>query len=128
MSGTIDKRVDLEGGLAVFTVRGMVSAEMYAQTIQDFYDQGPVTKNVLWDLTESTLDHLRTEDVKQIGRVPRKFVAERAGGKTAIVAPTDLAFGLARMYEFSAEPAEVPFAVKVYRSMEEAVTWLSSGE
>ena len=85
------------------------------------------TKNVLWDLTMAELEHLLPKDVQSIGKTPRKFTEERKGGRTAIVAPSDLAFGLARMYEFTADPAEVPVTIQVFRSVQEADQWLQEG-
>jgi hypothetical protein len=50
---------------------------------------------------------------------------ERIGpSKVAIVVPTPLAFGFARMYELHAEPAEV--TSKVFYSRSEALEWLES--
>ncbi|MFA5719223.1 MAG: hypothetical protein WC952_16055, partial [Desulfobulbaceae bacterium] len=97
--------------------------EELAQAVDEFY-KGPVTRKVLFDLTDSILDHLSSDDVLNFSRAPRYIPEQRIGGKTAVVAPSDLAFGLARMYEFSADPAEIPFVTKVFRTMEEARKWL----
>lgn len=123
--GKIEKRFDEEKSLTVFTVSGEVSADEFSQAIQEFYEKGPVTKKVLFDLTDSILDNLRSEEVLNISRTPRHIPEQRVGGKTAIVAPSDLAFGLARMYEFSSDPADIPFVIKVFRTMEEAKKWLA---
>jgi len=122
--GSITKHFDSEKDLTVYTVAGTVPAAVYATNIHEFYVVGPVTKHVLWDLTGAELEHLLPGDVQSIAKTPRKFLEDRAGGRTAIVAPNDLAFGLARMYEFTVDPAEVPVEVQVFRSAEEASRWL----
>lgn len=124
MIGTIEKRVYPEKSLTVLTVRGAVSADEFSRIIREFYETGPLTEKVLCDLTDSALDHLRSDEVVGISRTPRHLPETRISGKTAIVAPTDLAFGLARMYEFSSDPVEAPFVVRVFRTMEEARKWL----
>jgi len=121
--GKITKRVEPEKSLTIFTVSGEVSVEELAQAVDEFY-KGSVTRKVLFDLTDSILDHLSSDDVLNFSRAPRYIPEQRIGGKTAVVAPSDLAFGLARMYEFSADPAEIPFVTKVFRTMEEARKWL----
>lgn len=122
--GSVGKQIDRERNLTTYQVSGRVSAGEYARNIQEFYAIGPITKHVMWDLTRAELEHLREEDVRSIGETPRKFSEERNGGRTAIVAPTDLAFGLARMYEFISDPSEVLIEIQVFRSVEEATQWL----
>jgi hypothetical protein len=122
--GKIEKRFEPEKSLTVFTVLGAVSADEFSQAIEEFYEKGPVTNKVLFDLTDSFLDQLRSEEILNISRTPKYIPEQRVGGKTAIVAPSDLAFGLARMYEFSSDPADIPFVIKVFRTMEEARKWL----
>jgi hypothetical protein len=46
------------------------------------------------------------------------------GGKRAIVAPTDLQFGIARMYETFTEVYKHSVPHKVFRSKDEAMEWL----
>lgn len=122
--GTIEKHVYPEKSLTVLSVKGAVSADEFSRIIREFYDEGPLTVKVLCDLTDSALDHLRSEEVVGISRTPRYMPESRIRGKTAIVAPSDLAFGLARMYAFSSDPMDVPFVVRVFRDMEEARKWL----
>ena len=123
----IEKRIEPEKSLTVLTVTGVVSADEFNRAIKEFYEKGPVTRKVLCDLTDSILDHVRSEDILNISRTPRQYPEPRIGGKTAIVAPSDLAFGLARMYEFTSDPAEVPFVIRVFRTKDEAMKWLAAG-
>ncbi|MFA5719161.1 MAG: hypothetical protein WC952_15740, partial [Desulfobulbaceae bacterium] len=81
--GKIIKRVEPEKSLTIFTVSGEVSAEELAQAVDEFY-KGPVTRKVLFDLTDSILDHLSSDDVLNFSRAPRYIPEQRIGGKTAV--------------------------------------------
>jgi hypothetical protein len=50
----------------------------------------------------------------------------REGSRVAIVAPTDLLFGIARLFEMSGESSG--WDARVFRSMDEARTWLGLDE
>jgi hypothetical protein len=52
----------------------------------------------------------------------------RTGGKTAIVAPADITFGLIRMYEFVTDVQDLAFETRTFRSATEADEWLLNTE
>ena len=122
---SIEKSVDNNAQLTIFTVKGSVPGEEIKNAISDFYEHGPITKNVLWDLSHAVLDNLSAEDVRQIVNVPKKSFELRLGGKTVLVAPDDLAYGLSRMYQTSSRPDGLPFEVQVFRDFEAAHKWLA---
>ena len=122
----IKKSVD--GELTEYTVQGGVRIDDYVTCIHEFYTGGAVTRNALWDLTEADVEHLTSQDVRKLARAPEGISRVRAGGKTAIVAPTDLSFGLARMYEFSVDLEDAGIELRVFRSRAEALEWLGAGE
>ena len=123
--GNIEKKVVGAEELTIYTVHGDISGADVKNVIWDFYEKGPVTKNVLWDVSQAVLHDLSAEDVQQIAHVPRKSLDLREGGKTAIVAPDDLAYGLSRMYQTSSHTEELPFQMQVFRDAEKALAWLS---
>ena len=120
----IEKRTDENAQLTIYTANGNISGEEVKKAIEDFYEHGPITRNVLWDVSQALLVDLSAEDVRQIAHVPRQSLASRKGGKTA-VAPSDLAFGLSRMYQASSQPEALPFEVQVFRDSEAAHKWLA---
>ena len=77
---------------------------------------------MLFDLTESTSLHERTPaDIQEMAR----FLAghsDRFGERLAMVAPTDLAYGLMRMGGVTAEALGAE--PKVFRTADEALQWL----
>ena len=116
-------QVESESDLTIFTVIGAVTAGDARDAIQKFYG-GRMTLNVLWDLSQSDVSKLSSDDVYSIAHTPRKYAEMRKGGKTAIVAPTDIAFGLTRMYEFMTEIQNYSFKTQAFRTTREAHRWL----
>ncbi len=73
----------------------------------------------LLDLRDVTLFDLSVDEVREISRV-RVF---GESSRLAVVAPTDVAFGLSRMYEAFGELGEERY--RVFRDIEDAEGWLS---
>jgi len=73
----------------------------------------------LWDLTSGGLS-LRGPELRQLGEYGKSKLHHRS--KVAIVAPEDLAFGLARMLEVYREAEAVRHMV--FRTVHEARAWL----
>lgn len=73
----------------------------------------------LIDLEDADLSCLDTRDLeKHAAYVGQLFAGRRV--KAAIIAPSDLAFGLSRMYEFLSAVR----TIMVFRSREEGIKWL----
>jgi hypothetical protein len=125
--GSIGIRVDSQADLTVYTMVGRASAEQVRDVILKFYD-GNVTLNVLWDLSKSDVSHLTSSEIHTVAQTPRRFSNIRSGGKTAIVAPADITFGLTRMYEFLTGVQDLPFETRTFRSTTEAYEWLLETE
>jgi hypothetical protein len=116
-------KVEPDSDLTAFTIVGELTAGDARDAIQKFYE-GHVTLNVLWDMSQSDVSKLSAADVHSIVHAPRKCPEMRKGGKTAIVAPTDIAFGLTRMYEFMTETLNYSFKTQAFRTSQEAYRWL----
>ncbi len=119
----IHVRIDPESDLTVYRVIGQVTGDDVSRIIKEFYDNH-ITRNVLWDLSESDVSKLSADDVFRVAHTPRKRAEMRIGGKTAIVAPTDITFGLTRMYEFMTEVQSFSFTTQTFRTTQEAYQWL----
>lgn len=123
--GSIQRYTNLKGGLTTYTVEGSVTSDEIVSTIRNFYEKGPVTRDVLWDVSQADLLGVDADDIRRISQVPLQSPDRRKGGKTAIVAPADLAYGLSRMYQSSSKTQELPFTVKVFRDTDKAKEWLA---
>ena len=82
--------------------------------------------DLLVDLREANLAFLSSNDTHQLASLAgHRFPAERYR-RVAIVAPSDEAFGTARMYATHREGTGL--APRVFRSLEAAEAWLSEGK
>jgi hypothetical protein len=90
-------------------------------------DQYDRSMNVLVDLREADSRHRNPEFLMHFADFMREeFVGIRACPKVAVVAPHDLSFGLARMYETFANSMSWDF--NAFRAMDTALAWLGLPE
>ena len=114
-----------EYDLRVHTSRGELVLEELLETLRSLYESPEFRpeQNSLWDVREARLEGLSSDQVKRIGDLVSGHWGKQAAPKSALVASKDLAFGLARMYEARLESRG---QVRVFREMEEALSWLGS--
>jgi hypothetical protein len=89
-----------------------------------------MTRDVLWDYRLADLGGLSRDDLERLVCVGLKYRdrhAERAGGRTAIIASEDLAYGLNRVSSARTRMEGYPFEVRTFRTAEEAGEWLAGG-
>ncbi len=123
--------VESARNLTRLVVVGEVTAAEMKQIIEQFWELPEVTLNVLWDYSEASMERLTNVDVRNLVPVGKRYghrLEERRGGKTAIVAPRDLEYGMMRVSEVLSEASEYSFEVRVFRGMEEAEVWLGEGQ
>lgn len=75
------------------------------------------------DTTGVTGLDLAGGDIRALAAVAGRADALWSGGRWAIVAPLDLVYGMARMYQVFRSGA--PYAIEVFRSRDEARDWLA---
>jgi len=78
----------------------------------------------LIDTTNLTGLDLVAHDIRQIAELAERADAAWAGGRWAVVAPRDLVYGMARMYQLIRSGA--PYQIEVFRTHAEANRWLAS--
>jgi hypothetical protein len=76
----------------------------------------------LCDLSEASVRSVEAGDVRTFVATLRTHRQVYSGGRWAILAPTDLEYGMARMYLVLAE--ELGVEQEVFRSRREALDWL----
>jgi len=76
----------------------------------------------LTDLTRVTSASATTEAVRRMGMWLRDEDTNRPGAKLAIVAPSDAAFGMGRLYQAHRDHPDIE--IRVFRDMSEGLTWL----
>jgi len=110
--------------LAIIQLHGEITLEDIQDAIQGFYLEKPCTKKALWDISNCTFQEFDASAAHRIAGFPRDDVQTRRGGKTAIVAASDLNFGLSRTYEIIAGQYDFPFERRTFRTVDKALQWL----
>jgi hypothetical protein len=80
--------------------------------------------NVLWDFSEATIDGLTASDFKVVSQVTRMNAGLRAGGRTALLFSTQLAYGMGRQYEQAQNARGLPVDHRSFLDRGEALAWL----
>jgi len=119
----IDSRSDLTRELTEYICTGIMDRAEITDAVDAFYADNP-TPNVLWDLTDANLSALSAVDVQMVAEHTASRAHSRAGGKTALVAPTDVDFGMSRMFQTMIDNADHEASVRVFRSRDEATEWI----
>ena len=120
----IKKQVDASKDITIFICNDEISFDEFIHTMIRFYQgiDDPPTKKVLWDLTSAIVETLSIDDIDNIAQLSIDYEDVMKDGKTAVVAPHDINFGLARMFE--AKTAGIHRDIRVFRTMDDAKDWI----
>ena len=110
----VERRLILSSATDVVTEEDLTQHRQRLVTDPDFDSH----LNQLWDFTEVTEIRMTSADVRKLADY-RSF---ETGVQRAIVASTDVSFGLARMFQSMHDTA--PEQLRVFRSRSEAEAWL----
>jgi len=119
----LSKRVYKQLELTVFIVSGELTFDEQIRALREYYEGEP-TRNAIWDFRAITGSRITSEELRQIIAFTKWYEDRRPGGKTALVASTQLDFGLGRMSHALAEREGLPWQIRVFRSIEEALEWI----
>jgi len=123
----IKTTVDTEHDLTIHKCSGSLIEQELMDTIESFYGGNP-TLYTLWDFSNASFDKISNEFLRQMFSIVQRGGSSRQGGKTAVIAPSDLEYGMARMFQIMSDNDAFPFKIKVFRSYDEASQWLLSKE
>ncbi len=108
---------------------GAVPDDEFLSFYKALYEDSRFDKsfNILVDLRQTESSVRSSATLNDFADFIRKqYVSTTARPKVAVVAPEDISFGLARMYEtFS---ADVPWEFSVFRAADAALAWLGLSE
>lgn len=119
----VESRCDLTRGLTEYICTGIVDRAEITDAVDSFYADTP-TPNVLWDLGDANVSALSAVDVEVLAQHTVNRAHSRDEGKTAIVAPKDMGYGLSRMFQTFADLASHQASVRVFRTHDEAIAWI----
>ena len=127
----ITSQIDKTKNLTIYTLTEELTLDEIQNAITSFWESHDLTLSVLWDVRRARLTDLKSSDVERIaaliGQYTHRF-EERKGGKSAIVASSDLQYGLSRILETFYEIEGFPTQLKIFRIMNEAMEWLDQDE
>ncbi len=119
----IEIQKDDKHQLTIITIKGNLTSKEIIDTIYA-HNRQKLTKNILWDLSEVVAMDIGNTDVDTFVRATQQFIKLREGGKTAVVAKTDLEYGLSRMFESLQSAAESNVRHETFRNKDNALKWL----
>jgi hypothetical protein len=111
--------------LTIYKCSGIIPTQELFDSAKFFFHSEP-TLNHLWDTTDADLSQVKGNELEELAKLTKQYAPERAGGRTAFVAPDDLNFGLARMYATYSEITGFQVEMKVFRTHKEAEQWISA--
>jgi hypothetical protein len=123
----IETTVDKPNDLTIHKCSGVLTEQKLLDKIQTFYDSNP-TLYTLWDFSHAATNSISQEAVRKMLALVQRVGPRRRGGKTAVVAPKDLEYGMARMFQLMSDDTDFPFEIKVFRYFGEASQWLFEKE
>lgn len=119
--------LDPELGVYVITLRGMLTDEELVEAAGRMLgDPGrPLGIPELVDARDVQVQEASSRAIREVAEMYSRDPRPEEGVRIAFVAPADVAFGLARMYEALRQQSAAEF--RTFRQMDEAVAWLQSG-
>jgi len=118
----VESRTDLARGLTEYVCTGVVDRAEIMDAVNSFYADTP-TPNVLWDLGDANVSALSAADIEVLAQHTVDRAHSREEGRTAIVAPKDMGFGLSRMFQTFTDLASHQATVRVFRTRDDAIAW-----
>lgn len=115
----IDFRID--DGIGIYTTVGDVDYQEGISVLNDGLERLKALEPVLilFDIRK-TGEHRTPEEIRDIAEIVRSYFSKKI--KIALVAQTDLYYGLSRI--FAAYVEDTTIEVHVYKVLEDAVSWL----
>ena len=94
----------------------------YYRTLRSHPDFRP-DMDECFDLSEATEYHVSADDLRAFSLTTAPYTSQGVGVRVALLAPSDLAFGMARMYELL--QTTTTNQLRVVRTRAEADAWLA---
>ncbi len=117
----------MRSNITIRKVFGQVTCDELISALRDSY-ANPITGYWIWDLSEADTKQITSADAQRIAEFASANTHIKPKGRTAIIAPTDLTFGMSRVFEIYSELASVPVQVKICRTQSEALGWMDEQE
>jgi hypothetical protein len=109
----------------VFVCTGVVTASDFDEANQEIYSEErlPALRYQLIDFSDTERIEISAEDTRRHAEMDRLAAERNPDIAVAIVGPSDVAFGISRMWQ--AFTGEAKLHSRVFRSVPEAERWLA---
>ncbi|MDH3629336.1 MAG: hypothetical protein OES25_17000 [Acidobacteriota bacterium] len=125
----ISYHIHTDRNLVVTRYRGVVSDTEFVNAYREIYNSPSARPGLkeLVDLRDVTSVQTGARAMREVTSMVHAFHGDAVElMRTAVLASTDLEYGLSRMYQAIA--SETPEQVEVFRIAEEALDWLGEGD
>ena len=112
-----------EEELCIFTIEGSASRDELVDIVINIKPEQR-TRNVIWDASNGTVETIGKEDLRSIAKFLKSGHGMRTGGKTALVGPEDLDFGIGRMFQAYATLENLTVQYRIFRTLDGALAWI----
>ena len=106
--------------MTIATITGVPTLDEIIAAIEAFYGGQP-TKKVIRNWGESD----PVTDLERLAILPVRHSGLQEDGKTAMVTPDNLSFGISRMFQTFGDPEGLPFTLKVFHNLGDALQWIA---
>jgi len=122
-----DLRYDREKNILHIVLHGSVTLDEFADVLETIThtEEYPPDVPAIWDLSALDTSDLDISMIELLNDIRKRF-PERGLTKLAIVASSELTFGLSRMYE--AFSADLPQMLRVFKDTGSAELWLQEAD
>ena len=114
-----------EGKGVLFTGSDILKPDEISAVKEEFFRFEDRTRQILYGLVDLNLvtgTSLTMDSIREFADIDKQLALLSPGALIAVIAPTDLLFGLSRMWEMMA--AETQWNIHIFRSRTEAEDWL----
>lgn len=124
----IQKSIFPEKDVTIFTLVGEANIQVFRKVLKEMYESVLVTKNIILDTRPATFSnplenadvYALVEDLEDYPEPPNE--AEK--GKSAVIAETDLGFGIMRLFNSFAQFKRLPITLVPFRTLKSAYAYL----
>jgi len=109
--------------LTVHVGTGKVTVDQWIAELVETDARGP-TRHQIWDFSAADLSNMSLEGIRSVARLVSDRPSLDTGGRIAIVASSDLEFGLCRQYEALVECLNLSIEIHAFRDMDQARAWI----
>ncbi len=123
---TITITIDEKRDLTLFTAEGELTFREQMTALRKFYRGNP-SANVIWDFRKIAGNRISSQELQKIISFIKQHESKRPLGRTALIAATDLDFGLSRMGQTYADVEDLSWEMEAFRSLAPALRWIKAG-